>query len=135
MIHSVDHMAIAVRNLEQSIEVYQTLLGKDQPDRVEEVASESVKVAFFQCGESRFELLESTKPDGPIAKFIEKRGPGVHHICLKVTDIAGEISRLEAAGFRFVGDAPRAGAGGCQVAFIHPKSTGGVLIELSEGHH
>lgn len=135
MIENVDHIAIAVRGLSDACRVYQSLLDREGPDRVEEVASEKVKVAFFQVGGTRLELLESTDPEGPIARFIEKRGPGVHHVCLKVTGIAALIEKMQGAGFDFVGEAPRPGAGGCQVAFIHPRSTGGVLIELSEGAH
>lgn len=128
----IDHIAIAVKDLQSSIDLYSTMLNKDGPDGVEEVSAEKVKVAFFEVGESRFELLESTDPSGPIARFLEKRGPGIHHVCLKVKDINGEIERYKAKGFQFVGDAPRTGAGGHLVAFIHPKSTGGVLIELAQ---
>ncbi|MDF1665382.1 MAG: methylmalonyl-CoA epimerase [Planctomycetota bacterium] len=128
----IDHIAIAVKDLQSSIELYSTLLDKDGADGVEEVPSEKVKVAFFQVGESRFELLGSTDPSGPIARFLEKRGPGIHHVCLKVTDIKAEIARYQEKGFQFVGEAPRMGAGGHMVAFIHPKSTGGVLIELAQ---
>lgn len=129
----VDHVAVAVSSMSEALQTWQTLLDKESPDGEEEVASEKVRVAFFEVGETRFELLESMDPTGPIAAFIEKRGPGIHHVCLKVEGIETMIQRLTASGFRFVGDAPRPGAGGCQVAFIHPKSTGGVLIELSEG--
>lgn len=128
----IDHIAIAVKDLQSSIDLYSTMLNKDGPDGVEEVSAEKVKVAFFEVGESRFELLESTDPSGPIARFLEKRGPGIHHVCLKVKDIKGEIERYKAKGFQFVGEAPRTGAGGHLVAFIHPKSTGGVLIELAQ---
>jgi methylmalonyl-CoA/ethylmalonyl-CoA epimerase len=128
----LDHIAIAVKDLQSSIELYQTILGKEAPDGIEEVASEKVRVAFFELGASRLELLESTDPDGPIARFLDKRGPGLHHVCIKVADIEAEIARYKKEGLVFVGDAPRIGAGGHKVAFIHPKSSGGVLIELAE---
>lgn len=128
----IDHIAIAVRSLEEGLASWGTLLGKSEADGIEEVASEKVKVAFLNCGESRIELLEPTSPESAIAKFIEKRGPGINHICLRVDDIASEIARLRSAGFEFVGAAPRPGADDCLVAFIHPKSAGGVLVELSQ---
>jgi methylmalonyl-CoA/ethylmalonyl-CoA epimerase len=98
----------------------------------EVVPTEQVKVAFFQVGESAFELLEPTADTSPIAKFLEKRGEGIHHVCLAVADIDAEVARLRGEGYQFVGDAPRPGAGGCRVAFIHPKSAGGILVELSQ---
>src|SRR5262249_39117359 len=110
---------------------FSLLLGASCKGR-EEVPSESVRVAFFGVGESRFELLEPTNPSSPIAKFLEKRGEGIHHVCLRVDDIEAEIARLRQEGFEFVGAAPRAGAGGHKVAFVHPKSAGGILVELSE---
>jgi methylmalonyl-CoA/ethylmalonyl-CoA epimerase len=125
----IDHLGIAVKDLAQAEPLYEALLGAPSRGR-ETVASEAVEVSFFQVGESRIELLQPTGPDSPIAKSIEKRGEGVHHVCLAVDDIEAEVARLRARGFQFVGAAPRPGAGGAKVAFIHPKSAGGVLIEL-----
>ena len=130
----IDHLGIAVKDLAASEPLFAALLGV-APGGRERVPSEKVEVSFFQVGESRFELLQPTDPDSPIAKAIEKRGEGVHHVCLAVEDIDAEVERLRARGFQFVGDAPRPGAGGCRVAFIHPKSAGGILVELSQGSH
>lgn len=128
----IDHLGIAVKDLATAEPLFAALLGV-QPGGREAVPSEKVEVSFFQVGESRFELLQPTAPDSAIAKAIEKRGEGLHHVCLAVSDIDGEVERLRARGFQFVGDAPRPGAGGHRVAFIHPKSAGGILIELSQG--
>ena len=130
MSERIDHLGIAVRDLNVSEQLFSTLLGVEPGER-ETVASEGVEVSFFQVGESRFELLQPTTPESPIAGFLEKRGEGIHHVCLRVADIDAEVARLTEAGFRFVGEAPRPGAGGHRVAFIHPKSAGGILIELS----
>lgn len=132
MASKIDHLGIAVRDLAAAEPLFAQLLGTESTGR-ETVASEGVEVSFFQVGESRFELLQPTGPDSPFQKAIDKRGEGIHHVCLSVDDIDAEVARLTAAGFRFVGDAPRAGAGGHRVAFIHPKSAGGILIELSQG--
>lgn len=128
----IDHLGIAVKDLARAEPLFEALLGSASKGR-EVVASEGVEVSFFQVGESRIELLQATGPDSPIARAIEKRGEGVHHVCLAVDDIEAEVARLRAAGFQFVGDAPRPGAGGHRVAFIHPRSAGGILVELSEG--
>lgn len=128
----IDHLGIAVKDLAASEPLFAALLGV-APGGRERVESEKVEVSFFQVGESRFELLQPTDPESPIAKAIEKRGEGLHHVCLAVADIEAEVGRLKARGFQFVGEAPRPGAGGHRVAFIHPKSAGGILIELSEG--
>ncbi|MEZ6183985.1 MAG: methylmalonyl-CoA epimerase [Planctomycetota bacterium] len=114
--------------------LFRTLLGVECSGH-DEVASEGVRVAFFQVGEARIELLEPTSDASPLKRSLEKRGPGIHHMALQVDDVAGEVERLQAAGLSFVGDAPRPGAGGCQVAFIHPKSANGILVELSDGAH
>lgn len=127
----IDHLGIAVKDLAQAEALYEALLGAPPRGR-ETVAAEGVEVSFFQVGESRIELLQPTGPDSPIARSIEKRGEGVHHVCLAVDDLEAEVARLRARGFQFVGAAPRPGAGGHQVAFIHPKSAGGVLVELSQ---
>jgi len=126
----IDHLGIAVKDLAQAERLFGTLLG-GPPGGREEVPSERVRVAFFPVGESRLELLEPTGPESPIAKALEKRGEGIHHLCLHVDDIEAEVTRLRAAGFQFVGEAPRPGSGGHRVAFIHPKSAGGILVELS----
>jgi methylmalonyl-CoA epimerase len=130
----IDHLGIAVRDLAASEKKFSLLLGAAPKGR-EEVASEQVRVSFFAVGESRFELLEPTGPDSPIAKFLDKRGEGIHHVCLHVDDIEREIARLKGAGFEFVGAAPRVGAGGHRVAFVHPRSAGGILVELAESPH
>jgi methylmalonyl-CoA/ethylmalonyl-CoA epimerase len=127
----IDHLGIAVRDMAAAAQRFETLLGA-RPGGEEVVPTENVRVKFFSVGESRFELLEPTSPASPIAKFLEKRGEGIHHVCLSVSDIGAEVARLRAAGFEFVGDAPRPGAGGHKVAFVHPRSAGGILVELSE---
>ncbi|MEG1773460.1 MAG: methylmalonyl-CoA epimerase [Oscillospiraceae bacterium] len=128
----VDHIGIAVTNLEEACKFYETL-GLTSPG-TEIVEEQKVKVAFFPCGESELELLESTTPDGPIAKFIEKNGGrgGIQHVAVRVDDIKAAIADLKAKGIRMIDDEPRYGAGGASIAFVHPKSTGGVLIELSQ---
>lgn len=126
----IDHLGIAVKDLAAAERLFATLLGGPAGGR-EEVPGERVRVAFFPVGESRLELLEPTSPESPIAKALEKRGEGIHHLCLHVDDIEAEVTRLRAAGFQFVGEAPRPGSGGHRVAFIHPKSAGGILVELS----
>jgi methylmalonyl-CoA/ethylmalonyl-CoA epimerase len=128
---AIDHLGIAVRSLDASEALFTQLLGVPARAR-EQVDSEGVRVAFFQVGESSFELLEPLNDAAPIARFLEKRGEGIHHVCLRVDDIEREIERLKAAGFQFVGQAPRMGAGGHRVAFVHPKSAGGILTELVE---
>ena len=130
MANRIDHLGIAVRDLAASEPLFAALLGVEAGHR-EVLESEGVEVAMFQVGESRFELLQPTRDDSPIAKSLAKRGEGIHHVCLGVDDIDAEVSRLTAAGFKFVGDAPRAGAEGKRVAFIHPRSAGGILVELS----
>lgn len=125
----LDHIGIAVRSLEAA-KIYETLgltIG-----HTETVTSQGVKTAFLAVGDSNLELLEPTGPDSPIAKFIEKRGEGIHHICLRVERIEEHLERLKAAGYRLINDAPVPGAHGCRVAFLHPAAGNGVLIELSE---
>lgn len=127
----LDHVGIAVRSLAERIPLYRDLLGAPLT-REEHVASEQVRVAFFGDCETHIELLEPVGDEGPIAQFLQKRGEGIHHICFSVDDIDAALARLRAEGVAIVGEAPRPGAGGCRVAFLHPKSTGGLLIELSE---
>jgi methylmalonyl-CoA/ethylmalonyl-CoA epimerase len=126
---TLDHIGIAVRSIE-SAKIYQDL-GLTI-EHVETVETQRVKTAFLSVGDSNLELLEPTSPDSPIAKFIEKRGEGIHHICLRVDDIKAHLERLKAAGYRLINDAPVPGAHGCRVAFLHPSAGNGVLIELSE---
>ena len=130
MIQKVDHIGIAVRSIEDSLPVYRAL-GLEV-ERVEEVEAEGVKVAFLACGETHLELLEPTRDDSPIAKHLDKRGPGIHHLCLGSDDIHADDQRLRDAGLQVLRPEPTEGAGGCWVQFVHPKSTGGVLLELSQ---
>ena len=127
----LEHIGIAVKNLEQSNVLFKTLLGKAHY-KIEEVASESVKTSFFQTGESKIELLEASNPNSAIAKFIDKRGEGIHHIAFEVDDIYAEMKRLEAEGFRLLNEAPKRGADNKLVCFVHPKTANGVLVELCQ---
>ena len=126
----IDHIGIAVKNLAESSKFYEALGIKSTG--VEEVAEQKVKVSFFPVGDSEIELLESTSPDGPIAKYIEKNGEGMQHMALRVDDIEAALVELKARGIRLIDEKPRYGAGGARIAFVHPKSTGGILLELSE---
>jgi methylmalonyl-CoA/ethylmalonyl-CoA epimerase len=126
----IDHLGIAVRDLAKAEPLFAKLLGRPSSGR-ETVASEGVEVSFFELGQSRVELLQPIDDQSPLQRSIDKRGEGVHHVCLAVDDIEAEVARLQGEGFTFVGDAPRPGAGGHRVAFIHPKSAGGILVELS----
>jgi methylmalonyl-CoA epimerase len=129
-----DHVGIAVHSLDEGEKFYRAL--GFSPAVSEEVKSEKVKVRMFEmANNSRIELLEPTSPDSTIAKFLEKRGPGIHHICLRVKDVRKALGRLRQAKYRLVHDEPFKGAHNCLVAFVHPASTGGVLIELSEPQH
>lgn len=125
---SIDHLGIAVRSLDAALEFYEKQLGFSVGLR-ETVEHERVKVAMLPAGESRIELLEPTKPDSVIAKFIEKRGEGLHHVAVKVPDLTASVERLKSSGARLLND-PRPGAGGHLYVFVHPSSTGGVLLEL-----
>jgi methylmalonyl-CoA/ethylmalonyl-CoA epimerase len=126
----LDHIGIAVRSLEAGTKIYKDL-GLDV-QHVEEVATQRVKTAFLSVGDANLELLEPTSPDSPIAKFIEKRGEGIHHICLRVENLEAHLERLKNEGYRLINEAPVPGAHGCRVAFLHPSAGNGVLIELSE---
>jgi len=127
----VEHIGIAVRSVESAVPLFEKLL--DTPCyKTEEVSSEGVLTAFFQQGETKVELLESTRQDGVISRFIEKRGEGMHHIAFAVADIEAEMARLQEAGFTLLHDAPRLGADNKLVCFLHPKDTNGVLIELCQ---
>ena len=127
----IEHIGIAVKNLKAANTLYSKLLNA-APYKMEEVASENVNTSFFQVGESKIELLEGTSPDSPISKFIEKRGEGVHHIAFEVDDIEKEISRLTKEGFQMIHEKPKDGADNKLIAFLHPKSSNGVLIELCQ---
>lgn len=131
MLNKVEHIGIAVKNIEASAKMYETLLGKPSY-KTEVVEREGVSTLFFQIGESKIELLEATNPESPIAKFIEKRGEGIHHIAYDVSDIEAEIRRLKAEGFQLIHETPKSGADNKKIAFLHPKSTGGVLVELCQ---
>lgn len=126
---TLDHIGIAVRSLEAA-KIYHDLGLTVQ--HVETVETQKVKTAFLSVGDSNLELLEPTSPDSPIAKFIEKRGEGIHHICLRVDDIESHLERLKTQGYRLINEHPVPGAHGCRVAFLHPAAGNGVLIELSE---
>ncbi len=126
----IDHIGIAVKSLDEA-RVFYTALGL-KSNGVEEVAEQKVRVEFFPCGDSELELLESTTEDGPIAQFIEKKGTGIQHIAIRVPDIKEAIAQMQEQGFRMIDSAPRYGAGGASIAFMHPKASGGVLIELTE---
>jgi methylmalonyl-CoA epimerase len=127
----IDHIGVAVASLNGALSVYETAFGLLK-QHVEEVAEQGVRVAMLPIGESRIELLEPMSPDSPVGKFLAKRGEGIHHICFQVDNLEKELSKLKQAGVRLIDEAPRKGAGGCLVAFVHPSATGGVLIELSQ---
>lgn len=127
----VAHIGIAVRNLDEALRLYHEALGLPLHGR-ESVASDGVNAAFLPAGDTELELLEATDPDSPVARFIEKRGEGIHHIALEVDDVAETLKTLRGRGYRLIDDEPRIGAGGVRVAFVHPRSTSGVLIELCE---
>ena len=127
----IEHIGIAVRDLKTSNELFAKLLGASHY-KTEEVESEGVKTSFFMNGPNKIELLEATKPDSPIAKFIEKKGEGIHHIAFDVEDILSEIARLKAEGFTILNETPKKGADNKLVVFLHPKTTNGVLIELCQ---
>jgi len=127
----IHHIGIAVGSLAAALPVFEKLLGKP-PDSEEVVEGQKVRVAMFQAGESRLELLEATSEDSPLARSVAKRGQGLHHVAVAVEDLAGTLRKLENAGVRLIDREPRRGAGNEQVAFLHPASTAGVLIELVE---
>jgi methylmalonyl-CoA/ethylmalonyl-CoA epimerase len=138
MIKAINHIGIAVNSIEESREFYEKTLGA-RFDGMEEVADQKVKVAFYLVGpaggEVRLELLEPTSADSPVAKFIEKRGEGLHHVAFTVDDIQRRLESLKQGGIRLIDETPRAGAHHTRIAFLHPKSSGGVLTELCEPQH
>ena len=127
----IEHIGIAVKDLEASNILFEKLLGVPHY-KIEEVASEGVKTSFFKSGPNKIELLEATKSDSPIAKFLEKKGEGIHHIAFAVEDIVSEIERLKGEGFVVLNETPKKGADNKLVAFLHPKGTNGVLVELCQ---
>jgi methylmalonyl-CoA/ethylmalonyl-CoA epimerase len=127
----IEHLGIAVANLQESITVFEKLLNTTCY-KTEEVISEGVRTAFFQVGASKIELLEATNPSSPIAKFLAKQGGGIHHIAFEVDDIEAEIKRLQALDFQLIHESPKEGADNKRIAFLHPKSTNGVLVELCQ---
>jgi len=129
--NKIEHIGIAVRSLEKSIDLYQRLLNTDCY-KTEQVASEFVNTAFFKTGENKVELLEATAPESAIATFLEKKGEGIHHIAFAVDDILAEMERLKNEGFVLLNDQPKKGADNKMVCFVHPKDTNGVLIELCQ---
>ena len=131
MIKKIDHIGIAVRDLDAAVAVWEATLGMRHV-ATEVVEGEKVRVAKLAAGDDVVELLEPTSDDSPISGFLARRGGGIHHICLEVDDIETTLARLKAAGLRLIDEAPKRGAGGAKIAFVHPKSASGVLIELSE---
>lgn len=127
----IEHIGIAVKSLEESIPYYENILGL-KCYSIEEVKEQKVKTAFFKIGETKLELLESTDPEGPIGKFVEKKGEGIHHMAFAVEGIEGALTEVESKGLRVIDKTPRKGAEGLDIGFLHPKSTHGVLTELCE---
>ncbi len=127
----LEHIGIAVKNIDQSNKVFARLLGSEHY-KIEEVISEGVKTSFFKIGGVKIELLEATGPDSPIAKFIEKRGEGIHHLAFEVTDINKSLQKYASEGFELINQEPKKGADNKVIFFLHPKSTQGVLIELCQ---
>jgi methylmalonyl-CoA/ethylmalonyl-CoA epimerase len=134
-VKKINHIGIAVNDLEEASKRFARLLNCPE-DGSETVADQRVKIAFFRVGNVSLELTQATAPDSPIARFIEKRGEGVHHLSFEVDDIRSELARLKSEGFQLIDESPRIGAGGSLIAFLHPKSTGGVLVEITQpGKH
>ncbi len=130
-ISHIEHIGIAVKNLDESIKYYENVLGL-KCYAVEEVTDQKVKTAFFMVGQTKIELLESTDPEGPIGKFIEKKGEGIHHLAFAANNLAESLKEVESKGIQLIDKTPRKGAEGLNIAFLHPKFTGGVLTELCE---
>lgn len=131
MVTRIDHIGIAVKDIEASMKLYEDLLGFKAAG-VEEVKEQKVKVAFYPIGDSEVELLQSIAPDGPIARFIDKNGEGIQHIAFRVDNLEAKLNEMKAKGIRLIDEKPRRGAGGASIAFLHPKSTFGTLVELCE---
>lgn len=131
MVKKIDHIGIAVRDLKEAMRFYKEILGIKATE-IEEVQDQKVRVAFLPTGDSEVELLESTSPDGPIARFIEKNGEGIQHIAFSVDNIEEKLAELKNKGVRLIDEKPRRGAGGAMIAFLHPKSSLGALVEICE---
>ena len=131
MIRKIQHVGIAVRSLQEAIPFYRDVLGLPFLG-TEEVAEQKIRAAIFRVGESTIEVIESTAPDGPVGKFLEKNGEGVHHLCFQVEDAAAALSRAKAKGIRLIDESPRVGVHGMRIGFLHPKSTFGVLTEFAQ---
>ena len=127
----VDHIGIAVKSIEESLKFWEGTLGI-KCTGVEEVAEQKVKTAFLPIQDTEVELLEGTAPDSPVSKFIEAKGEGIHHLAIRVDDLEAALAKLNEKGVRLIDEKPRKGAGGALIAFIHPKATGGILLELSQ---
>lgn len=134
MLKKINHIGVAVKSLEETVPFYRDALGMEFKGE-DEVAEQKVKVAMMQVGESKIELLEPTSPDSPIAKFMEKNGPGMHHVAYEVDDIEAAIAHMLGQGARMIDETPRNGAHGTRIAFVHPKSSHGVLTELCQCGH
>jgi methylmalonyl-CoA/ethylmalonyl-CoA epimerase len=134
MLQKINHIGIAVQSIDETLPFYRDQLGMAFRG-AEEVAEQKVRVAMLEIGESKIELLEPTAADSPVAKFLEKNGPGIHHLAYEVEDIEAAIARLKAQGARMIDEVPRNGAHGARIAFVHPKSSGGVLTEICQGGH
>jgi methylmalonyl-CoA/ethylmalonyl-CoA epimerase len=132
--HALDHVGIAVHSLDESLPLFESITGHKGYGR-ERVDSQGVEAVFLGTGDGRLELLAPTRDDSAVARFLAKRGPGMHHLCYRVGDIVAELERYRAEGRTLIDEAPRTGAAGHLVAFVHPKSTGGVLVELLEAGH
>ncbi len=131
MIKKIEHLGIAVKDLNASIQLYETLFHTECY-KIEAVESEGVRTAFFQVGDSKIELLEASNPESPIAKFLEKKGPGFHHVAFETSDIDSEIQRLINEGFELIHKTPKDGADNKRIAFLHPKAVDGLLLELCQ---
>jgi methylmalonyl-CoA/ethylmalonyl-CoA epimerase len=134
MLTKINHIGVAVKSIDEALPFYRDQLGMDFKGS-EEVQEQKVKVAMLQIGESKIELLEPTSPESPVAKFLEKNGPGIHHLAYEVADITAAIAHLKKEGARMIDETPRNGAHGTQIAFVHPKSSNGVLTELCQPGH
>lgn len=131
MVEKLDHIGIAVENLDESVAFYRDALGLKMHG-TETVEEQKVRVAFFPLGDTEIELLESTDPEGPIAKYIAAKGQGIQHLAFRVKDLEKSLAQMKAQGVRLIDEKPRYGAGGAKIAFLHPKSTNGVLVELCQ---
>lgn len=127
----VDHIGIAVKSIDEALKFWEGTLGI-KCHGVEEVADQKVKTAFLPIADTEVELLEGTSPESPVSKFIEAKGEGIHHLAIRVDDLEAALEELKAKGVRLIDEKPRLGAGGAKIAFLHPKATGGILLELSE---